>query len=193
MRASIFIVGEAKGMPRTRATSRRGGGVPGPAHAYMYTPTTANGWRYPVTLALAKLASEIGMPVARACRIDCTFYFERPKAHWVGGDYKRIRPTAPVYHESKPDRDNLDKLLLDAAVAASLLTDDRIVCLGEIQKRYATREPPGCLITLETDIGPLTVGELYSEELLNLAVHPRVAPGTVYATQVGNPSMAMTG
>ena len=180
MKYSVFVVGDPKGMPRARSAFGKRGDD-GNRHSYCFTPTTANGWRYPVTLALGKIASELGHPIASACRVDLTFYFERPKSHWRSGkEWKVLKESAPIWHESKPDFDNLAKLLLDSASAAQMWVDDRLVAIGNVQKKWATHEPPGCLVCIDTDMGPTTVGELYAKELLDLEKYPRKAPGTVF-------------
>lgn len=171
MRATIFVIGEVKGQPRARV-GRFAKDV-----TRLYTPTTANGWRYPLTLAMGELAQQFGHPIAKACRIDVTFYFERPRTHWrKKKEFRVLSTTAPIYHENKPDRDNCDKLVLDCATAASLVSDDCKVVVGTIEKRYATHEPPGALITIDDDLGPTKVGELYGEDLLDLEKHPRRVP-----------------
>lgn len=180
MKTSVFVVGDPKGMPRTRIT---GGtrGHDGKRSQYCFTPSTANGWRYPVTLALGKIAADLGVPISGPCRVDLTFYFERPKTHWKSGKaYKVLKESSPIWHDSKPDVDNLAKLILDCASNAAIWVDDRLVAINSVQKKWATHEPPGCLVSIDTEVGPLTVGELYSVELLDLEKYPRKAPGTVF-------------
>lgn len=180
MRSSVFVVGDPKGMPRARSAFGKRGDD-GARHAYCFTPTTANGWRYPVTLALGKIAAELGVPISGACRVDLCFYFERPKTHWKHGkEYKVLKESAPVYHETKPDVDNLSKLIMDCASNAAIWVDDRLVSIVNVTKKWATHEPPGCLVCIDTEVGPTTVGELYAKELLDLEKYPRKAPGTVF-------------
>jgi Holliday junction resolvase RusA-like endonuclease len=52
-----------------------------------------------------------------------------PKAAWASG--------LPVRFASKPDRDNLDKAILDACTEAGLWHDDDQVCDGPVRKWYA--------------------------------------------------------
>jgi len=47
-----------------------------------------------------------------------------------------LEQNAPTFHTSKPDRDNVDKAILDALVSCGVLSDDKIVCGGQIWKRY---------------------------------------------------------
>lgn len=180
MRHSIYVVGEAKPQPRARcATSKIDRGK-----RYMYTPTTGAGWKYQVTLAAAKFSELFGAPICKPCQVDLTFFFERPRSHWVRRrEYKVISPKAPIYKSNKPDRDNLDKLVLDALTCAGVFSDDAVVVAGTIIKKFCTHEPPGCLITIDNDVGPIEVGEIYTEEMLDLSVHPRRIPGNALAPE----------
>jgi Holliday junction resolvase RusA-like endonuclease len=182
MKHTLFIIGNPKPEPRARATSRSLGN--GKRISTVYKPTTANCWRYPVTLALGELLNKIGAPINRACHFEMTFYFERPKSHWAGGDYRRILPGAPVFQENKPDFDNLSKLVADAAQSCGLLTQDCKICIGNVTKKYATFEPPGLMLTITDELGPATVGTLYDRKLLDLTTNPRRAPcATVFYDQ----------
>ena len=92
-----------------------------------------------------------------AFRIDCEFRFARPKGHFGKGRRSQyLLPSAPKRHTVKPDRDNLDKAVLDALTQSGFWGDDSQASDGRIQKRYcvydckATREAPGCTITIWT-------------------------------------------
>jgi len=64
-------------------------------------------------------------------------YFKRPKSHFYTGKRSDVlRPDAPNFHTSKPDRDNLDKAILDALTNAGIWKDDAQVCAGIITKSY---------------------------------------------------------
>lgn len=76
-------------------------------------------------------------PLTGALRVDCSFYFERPKSHYRTGKYSHIlKESAPIMHTIKPDRDNLDKIVLDALKGVFWI-DDCQICLGEIRKFYS--------------------------------------------------------
>jgi len=53
--------------------------------------------------------------MGRPLRVSITIYFPRPKSHFKTGRNANImRDNAPVWHTSKPDRDNCDKAIMDA-------------------------------------------------------------------------------
>lgn len=70
-------------------------------------------------------------------RVDLTFYMPRPSAHFGTGKNRDVmKPSAPSYCLSRPDRDNLDKALLDVMTELVFWIDDSQVCDGRIIKRY---------------------------------------------------------
>lgn len=67
-------------------------------------------------------------------RVD--FIFERPKSHFRSGRYsKLLKETSPQYHVSKPDLDNLVKLVKDA-LNGFMWNDDSQVNYEVCEKRY---------------------------------------------------------
>jgi len=76
-------------------------------------------------------------PFNEALRVDVSFYFKRPKNHYRSGKNSHIlKEDAPFWKISKPDRDNLDKFVLDA-LKGLYWHDDSIICAGEIIKVYS--------------------------------------------------------
>jgi len=72
-------------------------------------------------------------------RVDIKFFFPRPKGHYgTGRNSGQLKDWAPTWHVSRPDRDNLDKLVLDALTGV-FWRDDNQVCAGEITKQYSDR------------------------------------------------------
>jgi len=54
-------------------------------------------------------------PFDEAVSVDITFYFPRPKSHFRTGKFaNELKVTAPEYHTSKPDIDNLQKHFFDS-------------------------------------------------------------------------------
>lgn len=87
------------------------------------------------------------IPFNCALRVDCFFYFSRPKAHYKTGKNSHIlKDNAPVWKTSKPDRDNLDKFILDA-LNTIFWKDDGVVCAGEIIKQYSDKPRTLLIIT----------------------------------------------
>ena len=132
---TLRIVGEPKAQPRPRAT-RRG---------KVYNPTTAQGWRDMICLEVARqrLVEQIQGPL----QVDCIWYFPRPKSHYRG---EVLREDAPKFHVYKPDRDNLDKVVLDALEESGLIKNDCQVCAGILLKAYVgPEELPGVRIQIQ--------------------------------------------
>jgi Holliday junction resolvase RusA-like endonuclease len=125
---SFFVDGDPKSQPRGRAC-RRGN------HAGIYDPGTADGWKASVRAA-AKNGWD-GVVFTGPLRVDVAVYFKRPKSHYFTGKRSDVlRLDAPSYHTTKPDRDNLDKAILDAITNAGIWYDDSQVCAGTITKSY---------------------------------------------------------
>lgn len=157
----FFVAGFPAGQPRVKATAFGG-------HARVYTPTTvktSNGirkehpaaaWKMIVRNEADKAWREsmgiamMPQPWRGPLRVDLTFYLPRPKAHYRSNG--ELKPNAPIFCESKPDRDNADKAVLDALGDLGLFADDKQVCQGWIEKRYACGEGsniPGCKIKVQ--------------------------------------------
>ncbi len=134
------------GQPRIKATARNG-------FARVYTPTTikqSNGATktHPASDMKAAIRSELqnnfrGAPVDGPIRVDIVAVFPRPKAMiW------KTRPMPRAPHTSKPDRDNLDKAVLDS-LSKFVFHDDAQVCQGSIEKWIAAGdEQPHLEITI---------------------------------------------
>ena len=141
---SFFAPGTPKGQPRVRAFVRG-------RHAGVYDPGTADDFKACIHLAAKQaLAGEYMRPVFTGpIRCDAVFVFPRPKSHFTSKGF--IKPTAPMWHIQKPDRDNLDKCLLDTLTKLQMWGDDCQVCAGHISKRFtALDEASGCHITINT-------------------------------------------
>ena len=66
--------------------------------------------------------------------ISIDFYLPRPKKF-----YRKMDAEGPMPHVSKPDRDNLDKAILDALKGIAFV-DDCQVCGGEVRKFYHEKD-----------------------------------------------------
>lgn len=131
----LTIPGKPFAQPRAKATTFGG-------RTRMYTPTTtksadgerkSNGvaeFKALVTLVASKAMD--GMPpLTGPMRVDCEFVFPR-----LGGMIWKRKPMPRAWKETKPDRDNLDKMILDS-LSGVVFRDDNQVCTGMITKVYA--------------------------------------------------------
>lgn len=125
---SVPIIPEGAPRPRTALIPGKGGGKP---QARIYVPKSAQDWKKQVALA-----AEPHMPDGRideALRVDVLFLLPRPQRL-----LRKRDPDGPVWHCAKPDRDNLDKNVLDAL--APFWRDDTDVCVGTLVKAYHAKD-----------------------------------------------------
>lgn len=77
-------------------------------------------------------------PMLGPIHMDVTFVMKRPKSHFgTGRNEDKLKETAPRFHIVKPDKDNLEKFVMDA-LDGYLWKDDAQVTRGETWKRYAS-------------------------------------------------------
>lgn len=116
----------------------------GRAIAQNYTPTDhpANAFKASVRMAFREVWS--GPPLTVPLRLDCLWVFPRPRAMiW------KKRPMPRVPHITRPDRDNLDKAVLDA-LKGHLFQDDSQAYCGTIEKWVAAGdEQPHVMMTVQ--------------------------------------------
>lgn len=120
--------------PRVRASAFAG-------HARVFTPTvvkSADGSKKPhpihafkATLRMVAAEHYTDAPLIGPVRVDVVCVFPRP-----ANKVWKSKPMPRYPHTSKPDRDNLDKAILDA-LKGIVLTDDAQVCAGSIEKWVA--------------------------------------------------------
>ena len=133
---SIRIPAVPVAQPRARATIKGG-------HASMYNPKgPVDAFKACVRLAVAEAYK--WPPVEGPVRVDITFIMPRTQSQiWVR------KPMPRLWHYKKPDRDNLDKSVLDA-LTGLLWRDDCQVCDGRIRKLIASGdEQPGVIIVVK--------------------------------------------
>ena len=134
--ATFRVDGIPKAQPRARAT-RRG------AHAGVYDPGTADGWK--ALVAHASTQHRPAQPLRGPLSVSIDLFFPRPKKLM-----RRRDPDGPVRHTAKPDRDNVEKAILDAMTNAGWWCDDAQVCAGEVRKFYAAKDGrPGAEIRVK--------------------------------------------
>lgn len=141
---------EIKGIPKAQPRQRHWAKVhKGKVVSGNYDPGTADSWRELVALELAKHAPK--EPYLGPVCLEITFLMPRPKAHFrtKGGKPSNIlKPNAPHFHISRPDRDNLEKLIMDELKRQGYYKDDGQVCAGQPQKVYGNGFV-GCVMRFE--------------------------------------------
>lgn len=136
----FFVRGIPKATPRMKACIRGD-------RAGVYDPGTAAEWKTMVYLEAKQRRPK--EPFTVPIRCDITFFMPRPKSLMRKKDYDGIIP-----HDKKPDRDNLEKTILDALTLAGFWKDDSQVYCGEVRKYYHGKGgSPGCNITVKEDRG----------------------------------------
>lgn len=131
----FLVVGHPKAQPRVKAF-RRG------AHAGVYDPGTADGWK--LAVGAAAKANWNRVQFLGPLRLVLGFFMARPKAHF--NRHGDVKPMAPRWHQSKPDLDNLAKAVMDAMTQLQIWRDDSQVVQLEVGKSYGHRA--GCIVIL---------------------------------------------
>jgi crossover junction endodeoxyribonuclease RusA len=79
------------------------------------------------------------VPFDGPLKVNCYFYFPRPKSHFGSkGGKPYLKPTAPTYHTGRPDTDNLIKFVADG-LNGIFWCDDSLLCEVFAQKKYDER------------------------------------------------------
>lgn len=137
----FFAAGLPKGQPRPKAFHRKG-----MAGARVYDPGTAEGWKSQVAEGAKPFVGK--EPFSGPLRLVLVFWFPRPKGHLRSGKHAlEKRDSAPTFHVSKPDADNLAKAVMDALTVLRIWADDSQICRLVVEKKYAVSQP-GCFITI---------------------------------------------
>lgn len=132
-RAVFVVLGDPVGKARPRVCN-----VAGKARAF--TPKKTKDYE---ELVRAEYARQVGATISGALMVCLTFEVEPPKS-W-SQKKKADAISGAIYHTSKPDIDNLIKLVLDALNNCAYLDDSAIVKVSAI-KRYAEKSQMICEI-----------------------------------------------
>jgi Holliday junction resolvase RusA-like endonuclease len=82
------------------------------------------------------MAQPLVLDPVGAFEVKLTFFFRRPKSHYGKGGH--VKASAPVCHVSKPDADNLAKLVLDRITRGGRIwRDDSQVARLRVEKFWA--------------------------------------------------------
>ena len=137
----FFVHGIPKAQPRPRAFYNKHIG-----QARVYEAGTAEAWKGAIALAAKQYLPS--SPLTGPLSVSLMFFMPRPKSHYRTGKHSdELRPDAPEWHSGKPDRDNLEKAVLDSLTHIGMWKDDGQVCTGPVDKKYSNK--PGALITIE--------------------------------------------
>lgn len=82
-------------------------------------------WRDAIVREIRKVWSGTVKPFDRAMMVDASFYFEAKTADRLG------QP-----HTHRPDKDNLEKLILDILKKERVIKDDALIVGGEVTKEW---------------------------------------------------------
>jgi len=106
--------------------------------ARMYDSDVADAWKRAVDLGIEREHRAKPVVIVPVGAFDCklTFFFRRPKSHYGKGGH--VKASAPVCHVSKPDADNLAKLVLDRITRGGRIwRDDSQVAKLSVHKFWA--------------------------------------------------------
>ncbi len=86
--------------------------------------------------------------------LDLTFFMPRPKGHYgTGRNADKLKPSAPEYHITTPDKTKLTRCVEDA-LTGTVYRDDKQVIDGWQKKQYAVGyEQPGVMIEIHRPVG----------------------------------------
>lgn len=101
--------------------------------------------------AITVIQDKIGTdwtPITGGVQMHCVFWFPRPASHFRTGKYAgQLKESAPVHHIQKPDRDKLDRAVMDALTQSGLWRDDS-QCWEALTTKAWTLGAPGTRIDL---------------------------------------------
>jgi len=146
------VTGDPKGQPRPRAFARKMGAV----HvARFYDSDVADAWKAAVQRALVSELKLFEMLEKTRWEltlgpVSVSINFGMPRPKWHNGT-KGLKPRAPMTHVSKPDVDNLAKLILDQITRSGCVwRDDSQVVSLTVHKFWAVGAEHGCSVSIST-------------------------------------------
>jgi Holliday junction resolvase RusA-like endonuclease len=128
---AFFMTGHPEPEPRPRAVAIKIGGR---WTARVHPSHEADTWKKAIQGVARRLPPP---PEGVPLRVTIHWLFPRPK-YMLKPKYYRGR----IPHTNKPDRDNLDKAVLDALAGTLWDGDDARVSQGEIAKWFVAMNPP---------------------------------------------------
>lgn len=87
------------------------------------------------------------IPLKSPIQITTVFYMARPKSHYGTGNNKtKLKESSQFQHTSKPDLDNLQKMIYDCFNQV-VWVDDSLVCETHSRKEYSENPRTEIIIT----------------------------------------------
>ena len=131
MKLSFVVFGTPRAQPRQRhrvITTKFNQSF---VHNYTSKRDPVNDWKRDIQLEASRICKS---PFVGPLRVDIALFFLRPQRLMT-----KKAPDGPMWHTVKPDRDNLEKAILDA-LKGILFLDDCQVCAGEVKKFYTEKD-----------------------------------------------------
>jgi Holliday junction resolvase RusA-like endonuclease len=123
-RLNIFVSGIPKAQPRARVVNKGG-------RTWAHNPTTANDWKAQIKSAFLKYTD---LNIKGGIIVNIIFLMKRPQRLLT-----KKSPDESIPHIIKPDKDNLEKAVLDSLSDIGLWGDDCQVYKGNIEKLYCSK------------------------------------------------------
>jgi crossover junction endodeoxyribonuclease RusA len=140
---TFAVHGLPKGQPRARAR------VAG-KHARVYHPKNGPDANWRSDVYTAALSHRPPVPLDGPVALAMRFFLPRPKSHFGSGRNAGIvKSSAPTIPITKPDLDNLVKLVMDVLTDLGYWRDDCQVTVLRASKGYSDRT--GCFVNLSDD------------------------------------------
>jgi Holliday junction resolvase RusA-like endonuclease len=115
----------------------------------VYNPSDADQWKRDIAFASKPhIPTE---PLVGPIELELTFYLPRPGGHYgTGKNLGKLKPSAPMFCETKPDSDNAIKAVMDTLTQGRFWLDDCQVVKLRAVKLYENPPAlkPGCQITI---------------------------------------------
>lgn len=145
----MWVEGEPAGQPRHRARAmprgrkRRGEEQKYIAQIYSGKTKAATAWKS--ALAYTAKRHRPTEPITGPVEVWIDVYFSRPQRL-----SRKKDPDHRLWHDCKPDRDNVEKLILDMLTELGFWGDDAQVCAGAVRKYYVAKgASPGALVIVQ--------------------------------------------
>jgi Holliday junction resolvase RusA-like endonuclease len=147
---SFFAPGTPVAQPRARAAAKKifVNGQP-KWIGHVYNPTDADQWKRDVAFASKPYIPK--EPLTGPVELELTLYLPRVKGHYgTGKNEGRLKESAPMYHQVRPDVENCVKAIMDTLTEGRFWLDDCQVVKLRAVKLYENPPAlkPGCQITI---------------------------------------------